>query len=132
MKNTENAPSLFSATIGGYTGDSFSVEKIGDSLLYKYYGHGYKLKATETIVPSYHEWQLLKNAFDKIGVWEWETEYPNSGIVDGTHWHVEIKWGNKNISSHGNNNYPGGEYDSPEFGLFIRAVRKLIGRRKFS
>jgi hypothetical protein len=35
MKNIELHPSVFSVSIGGYTGDSYSIEKTGNTLLYK-------------------------------------------------------------------------------------------------
>ncbi len=113
-------------------GSSYSVEKTENSLLYKCYGYGYELKATEMIIPSLAQWESFMQTLDKIGVWNWQPEYSNPGILDGTSWRVEIAWGNKKILSQGNNNYPGGEYDSNEFQTFIRALSILIGGKEFS
>ena len=132
MKNIKLHPTVFSVSIGGYMGNSYSIEKTGNTLLYKYYDYGYELKATETILPSCSQWKSLGRTLDKIGIWEWETEYPNPGICDGTSWSVEIEWGDKKILTHGDNNYPDGNYDSNEFQAFIRAIRRLIGGKEFS
>ena len=132
MDNLNSAPALFLVSIGGYMGASFSIENSGNTLLYKCYDYGYELKTTEEIVPTLQEWRSFRCALDEIGIWEWEAEYSDPGILDGTSWKVEIGWGNKAISSRGRNDYPGGDYDSSEFKAFIRAVQRLIGGRKFS
>lgn len=130
--NAHGYPTLFSVSIGGFTGSSFSIENSENGLRYASFDYGYSLNSTEEIVPTVEEWQAFKRALDKIGVWEWEHEYPNPGICDGTSWCVKIRWGNMNVFSHGSNNYPGRDHNSSEFEAFLKAVRKLIGGKDFS
>jgi len=78
-------------------------------------------------------------ALDRIDVWRWQADYPNSAMVcDGTSWSVEIFYADKEIISAGHNYFPGragqaisivGPPEDGTFGEFCRAVSSLLRRR---
>lgn len=118
-------------------GNSYSVEKSGESLEYKAYSDGYKLSSVETIVPSEAEWQAFFSKIDKLDVWSWVERY-ETPVVDGTSWSVEIVTVDRTIKSSGSNAYPGkkpgshSDFEStPTFDKFLRTVEKLIGGLTF-
>ena len=92
--------------IGGYLGPSYFIEGQGSQLCYTF-SEGYKQGQADIINPNGEDWLLFFNALEKIGVWQWQSEYPNPGVCDGTNWSVEIQWGEKEVVSRGDNNYPG-------------------------
>ena len=100
-------PEQFLAKIGGYMGPSYSVSKSKAGLRYRSFKEGYTPCETVTIAPSRIEWELFQKVLDEIGVWNWEPQYLSPGTCDGTQWRIEIHWGDKRITSHGDNNYPG-------------------------
>ena len=125
--------------IGGFLGTSYCVEGDGSQLHYTTFSSGYEQRQKDKINPGGEDWLVFFNALEKIGVWRWQPEYPNTGVCDGTNWSVEIQWGAKEVISRGDNNYPGvngqtsGSHEpTKQFRLFLRAVRKLIGEREFS
>jgi hypothetical protein len=66
---------------------------------------------------------------DSVGVWHWENSYRTSAI-DGTHWSLDLDFGEHSLHSKGDNAYPGGsnEYSSDgAFAHFLTAMEKLTG-----
>ena len=127
-------PSEFNADIGGYNGDSYQVSLgVGGSLSYMEFGRGYtpkNLELTDPFDPSPdptpEQWAEFHDTLDRIGFWDWEESYTDHSVMDGTSWSVEIEWDGRKLSSGGSNGSP------KKFGSFLRAVRKLLGGRKFS
>jgi len=124
-------PELFSASIGGYMGPTYAVEKVKRGVQYRRYESGYELREIRMIRPDEEAWATFRRALDEIGVWDWLPEYADPGIMDGTGWSLELKWGDRAISTGGSNGYPGGSPDSPEFRGFLDAISSLIGGRPF-
>jgi len=77
------------------------------------------------------QWRVFWNTLNRVGVWRWNHEYCDPTILDGTSWHLSIKYNGKEINSIGSNAYPGSPemyFDTnSEFGLFLDAVNKLAG-----
>jgi len=111
----------FEVHSGGYMGLSFSVEKDGDVLTYKTYGHGYSLETVQKIKPSPEEWKKFWNACDRAGMWEWQARYENSRILDGFSWRILIQFVDKEFDSSGSNDRPDGLND------LLKAVSELLG-----
>ena len=132
MSDPVSSPSVFVASIGGYMGRSYSVEKMGNGLEYRRYDSGFELRQVRLIHPGEEDWVAFRQALDEIGVWEWRSDYTDPGILDGTNWGLEIRWGDRAISTGGSNGYPGGSYRSRTFTAFLEAVSKLVGGRPFS
>lgn len=120
----ENIKKL-SSSVGGYMGQSFSVDidfKKG-SAKYKVYEHGYRPKSTETIMLSESKIKTFLEALEKVKITEWKEHYPNPGIMDGTNWGIGISFGsNKKFSSSGDNAFPG------QWKAFCKAIKKLLGK----
>ena len=114
------------------TGTSYGAEIDGNRIIYKTFGDGYKLIKTQEINPTEKQWLAFWTALNKINIWKWETRYENPGVMDGTSWRVCLQYGGKSIESSGSNSYPGDSDEADDFGLFLRAVRKLLGGVPFN
>ena len=137
MGEKGSCPEGFEVSIGGYMGFSYSVSKSEKGLLrYTSFSQGYTPYETVTVTPSDEDWEIFRKALDDLDVWNWQPEYPNPDVCDGTQWGIEIHWGEKKIASRGDNNYPGTagslSETSDEFSRFLAAVRRLIGNRNFA
>lgn len=65
--------------------------------------------STEQIAPSLETWQTFWDELDRLGVWKWrkgKNSYWNHGVMDGTQWAVDIKFGKKRIKCNGSNSFP--------------------------
>jgi hypothetical protein len=76
-------------------------------------------------VPTAVGWSAFRRQLDRFDVWRWSALYANFDVMDGTSWHVELRYPDQGIRSSGNSNYP------PNFKAFLLAVRALIGGREF-
>ena len=130
-------PKRFHVRIGGYMGPSYSVQLVRSELQYKSCEQGYTNWKTETISVTGKQWETFRTAIDSLDVWQWEREYPNPGVLDGTHWDIDIA-SDMRIRSHGDNNYPKNDatesYEPEEGGLFDRfmsTLRSLVGGHNF-
>ena len=124
-------------------GPSFSVELSESGLLYRHCEHGYEEWQTELIEVSDRRWKRFREKLDAIAIWEWQPEYANPGVQDGTHWHVIVAYDDVQIRSQGDNDYPGSASffisadpansttNDNSFKQWLAAVRRLIGGRAF-
>ena len=126
-KKKDYLPEKFEVGIGGYWGTSYGAEIVGKRIIYKTYGDEYKLLKTQKIIPTEDQWLAFWTAINKLNVWKWKTRYEDPHVMDGTSWGVCIEYGGRSIESSGSNSYPGESDDAGGFGLFLRAVRKLLG-----
>ncbi len=126
-------PKHLKVFVGGYTEPSFGVRWDDGTLFYDRSDHGYELVETVSLQPDDKEWEKFWSKLDEIGIWEWNPEYSNPDIMDGTNWSVEINRGDQSVDSQGSNCFPGNcsEDDSGPFGQFCEAVSKLAGGREF-
>lgn len=77
----------------------------------------------EQIEPTPAQWAAFARAVDRAGVWAWEREYADPGVIDGSSWALLLRDGERRIRAEGMNAEPAG------FEAFVRAVRRLIGGR---
>ena len=128
--------------IGGYSGPNHSVKFENGILNYQFckiYGQPDK---EVSAVPTNRKWLNFRKKLDAIDVWQWQSDYPNPGVCDGTQWELEIDYGVKKIKSSGDNAYPGYELiaiiddrtvtedDPNEFDAFLHALSLLLGGLK--
>ena len=93
--------------IGGFHGPSYYVNIRGDHVLFRS-GVGFNnldiswkdIKVEKNIIDSF------KKEIKQIGVWDWESEYVDKNVHDGTSWSVFMKVDGKEKQIHGSNNYP--------------------------
>ncbi len=57
-----------------------------------------------------------------IDLLDWKAKYIEPGILDGTHWSVEIIRDGRNINKHGDNKFP------DEWDAFCKLIRKISGK----
>jgi hypothetical protein len=106
--------------IGGFPGPFYNVESDGALLVYTSSEDG---MATERrITPTAQEWAKFGRTLEAADVWRWHPAYrPDSLIVDGTQWSLELADGKRELHSEGDNAEPA------TFKAFLRALRKLLG-----
>ena len=131
-------PKTLRISVGGYTGSSYSVELCDGKLRYEATEYGHANPRSEVIAPTEEQWAQFRSALDSCRVWQWQPDYPNPGVTDGTRWEVEVVYDDAALLSHGDNNYPkaggkpsGDAEGSREFSRLMRAVRALLGGRPF-
>ena len=84
----------------------------------------------EIIPLTEEQWAAFRDVLDSLDVWNLEEEYVEPGICDGTSWHLDIEYDDKNVHSRGQNKFPGNAEtveDSAVFTQFLRAVQTLAG-----
>lgn len=130
-------PKKMNLSIGGYGGNSYSLELLKGKLKYELFEVGYELSKTEILSVTDDQWLSFREALDLIDVWGWGSRYEGPGICDGTQWGLEIVYEDKMKVSSGSNSYPvrakktSCKSEEP-FELLMVAVRNLIGGRDFS
>jgi hypothetical protein len=132
-------PTRFVARIGGFLGSSYSVELRDGTLTYTASDRGQTKVRHTTITPTDAAWREFRQTLDELKVWQWRSDYPRGGVVDGTQWLFEIAYSDRNLKSRGDNNYPdatgkptGKPEITPVFKGYLEAVKKLIGGKDFS
>jgi hypothetical protein len=129
-------PYEFKATLGGFDGPSYKVELRNGAL---YYSVGHISKGNPIkITPSPKDWKEFREALDNLNIWQWQINYPNLEVLDGTQWSLRIKYQDQSLETGGSNSYPkkGGEPSNDteyteEFSKYTEAVRKLLGGKEF-
>jgi hypothetical protein len=131
-------PTRFVARIGGFLGSSYSVELKDGTLIYTASDRGQANIRHTTITPTDAAWREFRKTLDELKVWQWRSDYPRGGVVDGTQWLVEIAYSDRSLKSRGDNNYPdaagkptGRPEVTPIFNRYLEAVKKLIGGKDF-
>ena len=132
------APTRFTARIGGFLGASYSVELHDGVLLYTSSERGQRNQKKEKVTPTAAEWRDFRQTLEDLKVWQWRADYPSQGVVDGTQWMLDIAYAGHSLTAHGSNNYPdaagkpNGSPDSTEtFNRYLAAIRKLTGGKSF-
>ena len=81
--------------------------------------------------PSKESWWQFWQDVERLGVWDWQSQYQNHQVLDGTFWHLKLQHGGRRLQTEGYNAYPGA--DGPEcpvdcaFGQFLAALERLTG-----
>jgi hypothetical protein len=85
------------------------------------YGFGDDLASGSEVTPSRQAWLVFWSQLDRLGVWNWKSDYINDNMLDGYEWSVDIVYGNRSVTSQGRNNEPS------DFEAFREAVGQLLG-----
>jgi len=82
----------------------------------------YTLRLPMPITPRKEEWKIFWEELDVLKVWNWDKEYINRGVMDGTQWELNVKReGRRHRRIYGSNAYPEG------FDNLLKAIEKLSG-----
>lgn len=138
-ESTNDIPAKFEAKIGGFLGPSYSVILTNGVLVYSSSKEG-KVVDSVRIIPTTSQWKEFRDKLDRLNVWQWQDNYYNMNIVDGTQWGLEIKieHANQYLKTEGSNSFPGingkTNHDprtTREFDEYLKAVEKLLGGKTF-
>lgn len=101
-------PIIFYFFIGGYRGENIKIRKYYNSIeIQKSDAPIFYEEDKVLINVSKDEWKNFWRKIDKINVWDWQKDYFNQDVLDGTQWELIIKRDNKkSIKIFGSNAYP--------------------------
>ncbi len=127
-------PEKLEFSIGGYGGPGYSVSLQDEKVVYRSFQGVSAYSEDETVLtPTDQQWREFKAQIDQIGVWDWEKEYNNPNVLDGTQWSLEIAYDEQRIQSCGSNRFPGastGDWDdwseTSEFKALKGALQQLL------
>ncbi len=114
---------IFTASVGGYTGNSFKIEInfIAETCKHTKFDYGYSNEKTNKVYFDKNKMSLIIRKLFKI-ISKWEKEYKaEDAILDGTSWSVGLITNKKVLFSSGNNTYP------KDWNLFSDIISKNIG-----
>lgn len=124
-------PTHLEVSLGGFTGPSYRVELLEDGRLMYLHNPETFTSAPGTkkrlIRVDDAQWRQFRGALEEVGIWDWEEEYLDSEILDGTQWLVRIRYEDAAVFSRGSNSYPPGR----GFKRLRGAVQDLLGGREF-
>ena len=132
---TNFVPSTFAVYVGGFEG-GYRVQLTNGVLHYE------KIRGVNVvqsqISPTPEQWRKFRQDLDRLKVWNWKADYPNSGIQDGTQWDLQIKYADRTLAAKGDNNYPGksgkpnrSPKSTETFESFLKSVQALLGGKEF-
>ena len=135
----KNLPEKFEARIGGVLGMSFSAILTAEGIEYTEFADQFTPLAKKLILPDPAQWQAFANELDAVAVWDWNPEYLNQQVRDGTSWEFECQWGRHKIKTGGSNAFPANndprqtarEAESRRFDELLRAISQLLGGMPF-
>lgn len=104
------------ASVGGYFGGYYQVEIDLENNLVSW-THGGEGEIEETVHRNIRSATAKKfvEQLEKLDLLNWEAEYVDPGVLDGTQWQVEIVMAGHTSTKHGSNCYPEqwGNFASP-------------------
>ena len=124
-------PDELSFWIGGHWDPSYRVVWKQPALIYSAGKGPYKISPELPFTPTAEQWRNFWRTLERIGVWTWGPDYYQP-VLDGTSWELKLRRGDRSLSSSGSNAYPGSDTSDPsrEFEAFLRALSRLVGRRR--
>jgi hypothetical protein len=111
--------------IGGYAGKNHKLVSDGNMVFfYKEDTPLWREENKRIFIPSQKKWETFWSFIDSI-VLQWNLEYLNSGVCDGTQWELTLNRGKLQMKYFGSNAFP------EDFGEFLKTVSmNLIGGLK--
>ena len=113
------------AYVGGYFGGYYQVEidLEHNSVSWTRGGEGEPVDMAHRNIRSATAKKFIEQ-LEKLNLLNWEAEYVDPGILDGTQWQVEIVMAGHTITKHGSNCYP------EQWGEFRQSIN-TITRKPF-
>ena len=130
-------PQKLSLCIGSYIGQSTGIQwdNRKKQLLYgtTEYGPCLDMDVLSGFVPTELDWERFWIDVRNIGVWYWKDRYENNNVLDGSFWSLDIRYGDKQLTSKGTNAYPqqGTNIPSEAFKQLLRAFGELMSDKDF-
>ena len=116
-KKISKKPSVLKFSLGGFSQGTTGIELVGEDMrtFIMEFEYGDVLCS-----PTQEEWDIFLKALNTHNVWNWEEDYFDPHMEDGTQWSLKIKAGSLKVKSGGSNEYP------PEFDGLIQAIHDLV------
>ncbi|WGG45407.1 hypothetical protein [Rossellomorea sp. DA94] len=114
--------SRLKASVGGFFGSSYTIDiQLDDlQLLWEVTGDVEERKEKSLRRKTADN---LKAELRMLDLLNWKAKYVEPGVLDGTHWRVEIQLGDRKVVKQGDNRFP------KEWTEFCRVMRRVSGRR---
>jgi hypothetical protein len=137
----EATPTALEVYVGSFADVSYGLWWDGGQLVYETFRPGYDDRVQVVLSPSQAQWHRFWRTIEEIGVWNWGERYnagdrfePPEQIRDGTHWSLTLSRSGRSVESCGDSAGPDSTDldDSGPFQLFVQAVSRLIGGRRFN
>jgi len=97
----------FSFEIGGFRLGSYKIFSQDQFVIVQDMDVPRLIKDSNRIEISDLEWQTFWNKIDLLGVWNWEKDYIDQGVLDGVQWELMIdKKGKRRRRIYRSNKYP--------------------------
>jgi hypothetical protein len=135
----ESIPSSFAFWMGGFRGPGYDIESDGVRITFDETKVGTTCALSSEIMPTARAWDRFWHRLDAINIWEWESEYSNPEVRDGTLWTLEISHGGRSLVTRGDNAYPNpvdteeeNNGPSPEFSALLTALGQLCGGKEIA
>ncbi len=107
------------AYVGGYFGSCYQVEiDLENNLVSWTHGGGGEPANMALRNIRLATGKKFVEQLETLDLLNWEAEYVDQGIMDGTQWHIEIVMDGHTIAKHGSNDYP------EQWGEFRQAISK--------
>ena len=113
------------ASVGGYFDGYYNVEinLTNYQVSWSHGGRGDEELFQKTVQPAATK-RFLEEV-KLINLLDWKAKYIEQGVLDGTHWSVEVIRDGRNINKHGSNKFP------DEWDALCKLISRFIGK-KFS
>ena len=109
---------VFSFEYGGFGSDQYKIYNSNLDIIVEINHQG--INHEEFNQTSSEQWDEFWRVIDEIEAWQWDKDYFNEGVLDGTQWELVIdRKGKRRRRIFGSNDYP------PNFKLLIDAINKL-------
>ena len=132
MKRPSHLPTVLHFEIGGYNGPCHEVRWQGGQLACRHAPGAYMWQQEPRAChPSPEQWQQFWAAAATAGVWNWDRDYTNLGVLDGTQWSLKLSHAGRRVRCAGSNAFPGSAgpnyYPGCAFDQFLAALQQLTG-----
>ncbi|MEI6197103.1 MAG: hypothetical protein WCS42_22535 [Verrucomicrobiota bacterium] len=132
MPATTDLPTQLKFTLGGYLAECHEAEWQRGKLWYRRAAGAYLWQPAVELTPTPEAWTRFWRTMETVGVWQWQKDYQDNSICDGTQWSLKLHHRERKVRCEGSNAYPGstGPDYSPtgDFAHFLQALRLLTGQ----
>ena len=110
---------VFLFEYGRFGSDNYKIYNNGIDVIIEINHHRINHEEFNRQISS-EQWEEFWRVIDEIDAWQWDKDYFNEGVLDGTQWELVIdRKGKRRRRIFGSNDYP------PNFKLLIDAINKL-------
>ncbi len=125
LHSAEEAADVAYFYIGGFFGNNIFVNIKDDNVLYRISKGPPEFDKWEVLTISELDRKSFIESVTALGIANWEHEYNEKNVADGTQWAIRMSYHGIKLETHGSNKYPN------RFVEFQNAVSALLKGREF-